>query len=99
MPLRERGMTVANYGKSSSDGGAYFLSARLPAMASMGMIIRIRPISMSNPTAVLYQSVLAFNPAKAEPLLAAPDTNAYNAWLKPCGPGVGYARGAEAIDG
>src|ERR1019366_572487 len=75
-------------GNVPSDGGTYFFCARLPAMASMGMIIRNRPINMSNPMVVLYQSVLAFNPPKAEPLLPAPETNAYNIWLKPCGPGL-----------
>ena len=35
-----------------------------------------RPTSMSNPIVVLYQSVLAVSPPKAEPLLPAPEMNA-----------------------
>src|ERR1039458_9857910 len=75
-------------GNVPSDGGTYFFCARLPAIASMGMIIRKRPISMVKPMVVLYQSVLGFKPPNAEPLLPAPETNAYNIWLKPCGPGL-----------
>ena len=54
------------------DGGTIFFRARLPAIASIGIIIMKRPISMVMPIVVLYQSVLAEMPAKAEPLLPAP---------------------------
>src|SRR5208283_5012721 len=40
------------------------------------------------PMVVLYHSVLTLSPPIAEPLLPAPETNAYNIWLKPCGPGL-----------
>ena len=62
-------------GNVPREGGTYFLRARLPAIASMGMIIRKRPINMVNAPAVLYQSVFVVRPAKAEPLLPACEVN------------------------
>ena len=50
--------------------GIFFLAARLPATASIGMIIRNRPISIASPMVRLYQGVLALIPAKALPLFA-----------------------------
>ncbi len=35
---------------------------------------------------VLYQGVLALSPAKAEPLLLAPEVKAYSTSEKPCAP-------------
>src|SRR5208337_1974622 len=96
-PIRSTVKSGVVTGKVPSDGGTYFLPARLPAMASMGMIIRNRPINMSNPIVVLYQSVLAFSPPKAEPLLPAPETYAYNICVNPCGPGL-LMLSPEAID-
>ena len=49
--------------------GTVFLAASEPAIASIGTIIRKRPISIARPSVVLYQGVLALSPAKAEPLL------------------------------
>ena len=63
-------------GNVPSDGGTYFFCARLPAIASIGMIIRKRPISMVKPPAMLYQGVFVVSPAKAEPLLPACDVKA-----------------------
>src|SRR3954471_804623 len=54
-------------------GGTIFLRARLPATASTGAIIRKRPPRSAAPVVVLYQSVLAETPAKAEPLLPVAD--------------------------
>ena len=42
--------------------------ARLPAAASIGMMIRKRPMSIAMPIVPLYQGVFAFKPAKALPL-------------------------------
>ncbi len=58
-------------GNVPNDGGTIFLRARLPAMASIGMIIMKRPISIVTPIVVLYQRVFAEMPAKAEPLFPA----------------------------
>src|SRR5208283_3399612 len=45
-------------GNVPSDGGTYFFCARLPAMASMGTIMKKRPSNMVMPVAVSYQGVL-----------------------------------------
>ena len=58
-------------GKVPSEGGTYFFCARLPAIASIGMIIKNRPMSIVKPPAMLYQGVFVVNPANAEPLLPA----------------------------
>ena len=63
-------------GNVPSDGGTYFFCARLPAMASMGMIMKKRPTSMVMPIVVSYQGVLTVRPPKAEPLLPAPEVKA-----------------------
>src|SRR5256885_17045909 len=60
-------------GKVPDEGGTRFLRPRLPAIASIGMIIRNRPTSVDIPIATLYHFVFAFNPPKAEPLLPVPD--------------------------
>src|SRR4029077_11813741 len=75
-------------GNVPGDGGTYFLPARLPAMASIGMIIKNRPASMVTARVVSYQGVLTVNPPKADPLLPAPETKAYKISLRPCGPGL-----------
>src|SRR5689334_16493234 len=63
-------------GKVPGEGGTVFLPARLPAMASMGMIMRKRPQSMAAARETLNQFVLELRPAKAEPLLPAPEVKA-----------------------
>jgi hypothetical protein len=73
-------------GNVPSDGGVIFLRPKLPAMASIGIIIMKRPNSIASPIVVLYQSVLALSPANAEPLLPVPDVKAYRISDKPCGP-------------
>src|SRR5262249_35803907 len=75
-------------GKVPTEGGTYFLPARLPAIASIGMIIRNRPASIVKPMATSYQGVFAVRPPKAEPLFPAPEVNAYRISLRPCGPGL-----------
>ena len=63
-------------GKVPAVGGIDFFFARLPAMASIGIIMKNRPISMVIAPATLYQGVFPFKPANAEPLLPACDVNA-----------------------
>src|SRR5580698_5861281 len=63
-------------GNVPSEGGTYFFLAKFPAIASMGMIMKNRPISMVIAPEVLYQRVFPFSPPKAEPLLPAIDVNA-----------------------
>src|SRR5580658_2838993 len=70
-------------GNVPSDGGTYFFFARLPAMASIGMIMKNRPISMVIAPDVLYQRVFPLSPPKAEPLLPAMDVKAYKICVKP----------------
>ncbi len=47
-----------------------------------------RPISMAIASVVLYQGVLADNPAKALPLLPVAEEKAYRISLNPCGPAL-----------
>jgi len=63
-------------GNVPGDGGMLFFWARLPARASTGIIISSRPPSMVHPRATLYHQVLAFRPAKAEPLFPPPEVKA-----------------------
>src|ERR1700756_1352223 len=74
-PIRSTVNSGVVTGNVPREGGTYFLPARFPAMASMGMIIRNRPTSMVIPPAVLYQSVFVVKPANAEPLFPACDVN------------------------
>src|SRR3954469_9310790 len=60
-------------GNVPGDGGTRFLRPRLPASASIGTIIRKRPISIANPSVILTQLVLAPTPPRAEPLLPVAD--------------------------
>src|SRR5258707_207292 len=62
-------------GKVPSEGGTYFLRAKLPAMARMGSFIKKRPASIVMAPAMLYQRVFVFRPANADPLLPACDVN------------------------
>ena len=59
-------------GKVPGPAGTVLLPRMEPAMAMTGMIMKKRPNSMASPSVVSHQGVLAFRPAKAEPLLPAP---------------------------
>src|SRR5258706_3350986 len=61
-------------GNVPADAGTFFFFARLPAMASTGMIMKNRPRSCAVAVVVLYHIVFTFNPAKAEPLLPVEET-------------------------
>src|SRR5579863_6065825 len=63
-------------GKVPTDGGTYFLRARLPAIASIGTIMKKRPASIVNPRVVSYHGVFTVNPANADPLLPVAEVNA-----------------------
>src|SRR5208282_188588 len=67
-----RGVVTGNV---PAEAGTVFFFARLPAIASMGMIMKNRPTSIVNPPAVLYQGVLPLMPPNAEPLFPADDVN------------------------
>ena len=54
----------------------------------MGAIMKKRPINMARPSVVLYQGVLVLSPAKALPLLPAPELYAYRISPSPCGPAL-----------
>src|ERR1022692_1265467 len=66
--------------------GINFFEARLPAIASAGMMKRNLPTSISRPIDKLYQGVLALIPAKALPLFPAPLEKVYKISENPCGP-------------
>ena len=63
----------AAHGKVPALAGTIFLRASDPASASSGTIMPNRPSSMSNASVVSYHGVLALRPAKALPLLPAPE--------------------------
>src|SRR5882762_950541 len=75
-------------GKVPADSGTVFFFARLPAMASTGMIMKKRPSSWATAVVVLYHMVFALIPPNAEPLFPVDDTYAYNTCDRPCGPGL-----------
>ena len=75
-------------GKVPADSGTVFFLARLPAMASTGIIMKNRPSSCAIAVVVLYQIVFAFMPANAEPLFPVDEMYAYKIWDSPCGPGL-----------
>src|SRR5271163_1344662 len=75
-------------GNVPAEGGASFFCARLPATASIGTIIRKRPTSIATVIDRLYQCVLAFRPANADPLLPVADAYAYRISDRPCGPAL-----------
>ena len=68
--------------------------ARLPAIASAGMITRNRAISISKARVTLNHGVLAFRPPKELPLVATALALAYKSSLSPCGPGCPNSRWA-----
>ena len=73
-------------GNVPNEGGTKFLLAKLPASASIGTIIRKRPINIANPRVVLNQYVFADIPANADPLFPVAEVNAYRISESPCGP-------------
>ena len=74
-------------GKVPKDGGTYFLLARLPAIASIGMIIRNRPTSIVMAPAVLYQSVFASQSGESGAVVPRLRSERIQDSLSPCGPG------------
>src|SRR5262245_22900404 len=68
--------------------GTAFLPTNEPATAIAGTIIKKRPASIVRPRLTLYQSVLAFKPANAEPLFPAALLYAYRISLSPWGPAL-----------
>src|SRR4029077_3847226 len=75
-------------GKVPADSGTIFFLARLPAMASTGIIMKKRPRSCAVAVVVLYHMVFALIPPNAEPLLPVEETYAYRTCDNPCGPGL-----------
>ena len=71
--VANRGVVTGNV---PTEGGATFLRARLPARASIGMIIGNRPKNIAMHIVVLYQYVFAESPPNADPLLPVPDVKA-----------------------
>ena len=57
-------------GNVPSDGGTRFLRARLPAMASIGMIMKKRPNSIASPSVVLYQRGVRAQAGEGRPVVA-----------------------------
>ena len=61
-------------GKVPAEVGTIFLAASDPAIASIGMIIRKRPMNIASPRVEFQNGVLADRPAKALPLLPVAET-------------------------
>ena len=70
-------------GNVPADVGTTFLPARLPAIASAGMMKRNRPNSMQRPPTRSYHGVFTVMPANALPLFSVWLVNAYRISLKP----------------
>ena len=70
VPCERNGVT----GNVPADSGTVFFLARLPAMASTGMIMKNRPSSWATAVLVLYHMVFTFRPPNAEPLLPVDET-------------------------
>src|ERR1019366_2290300 len=64
--------------------GISFFAARLPAIASAGIMKRNLAINISRPIVRLYQGVLALIPAKALPLFPAALEYVYRISDRPC---------------
>src|SRR6185437_12033192 len=75
-------------GNVPKPAGTVFLPTMAPAIAIAGTIMKKRPKSIAKPSVVSHHGVLAFNPAKAEPLFPAPLVKAYRISLRPCGPAL-----------
>ena len=56
-------------GKVPAETGTIFFCTSEPAIASIGMIIRKRPMNIARPSVVFQNGMLADRPAKALPLL------------------------------
>ena len=63
-------------GNVPADGGTRCLRTSEPASASVGMIRKKRPTSITMASVVFIQAVLAVRPANAEPLLLAAEVKA-----------------------
>src|ERR1700722_13714541 len=85
-PTKSTAKRGESTGEVPGDGGTSFFLARLPAIASIGTIIRNRPTSIAAPSDKLYQCVLGLNPAKADPLFPVAEVYAYRISESPCGP-------------
>src|ERR1035437_11079253 len=67
--------------------GTARLAANAPARAITGIMMAIRPNSMTTPPETFHH-VFGERPANAEPLLFTIDEYAYKISLKPCGPAL-----------
>src|SRR5512139_3362997 len=86
VPTSRRTNVTPETGKLPPLSGTIFFFARLPASARTGTMKKNRPIIMETASVVLYQGVLPPRPAKALPLFAVAEENAYRISLNPCGP-------------
>src|SRR5205085_910497 len=80
-----RGVCVGNV---PADGGTCFSRTSEPASASVGMIRKNLPNSITMASVLFIHAVLAVSPANAEPLLLPADVYAYSSSLKPWAPGL-----------
>ena len=83
MPAINKEKNRPKVGKVPEDYGMIFCLAMAPAQPKMQMMTINLPKNMHKPVAILKNGVLAFKPAKAEPLLLAAELNAYRYSLKP----------------
>src|ERR1700722_17229823 len=68
-------------GNVPADVGTIFLRTKDPAIASIGMIIRKRPMNIASPSVPFQNGTFADRPANALPLLPVAETYAYSASL------------------
>src|SRR5512143_4361440 len=88
VPTSKTTKVTPETGKVPPLSGTIFFFARFPASARTGTRKKKRPIIIAIDSVVLYQGVLADNPANALPLLAVAEEKAYRISLNPCGPAL-----------
>src|ERR1700722_4759534 len=90
-PINRPTKRPLSVGNVPAEGGTIFLAASEPAMASIGTIIRKRPMNIARPSVEFQNGVLADRPAKGLPFLPGGETYAYSASENPCGPALASA--------
>src|SRR5208337_523107 len=86
VPIKSPTKRAPCVGKVPLEEGTLFLTAKLPAIARVGIMNANRPSTIAKPKVRLYQGVFGLSPAKALPLFSEVLEYAYKSSLKPWGP-------------
>ena len=85
-------------GNVPADSGTVFFLARLPAMASIGIIMKNRPSSCAAAVVVLYHIVFAFRPRERRAVVSGRRSVGVKDLRQSVRPGIANARGAIRLD-